>query len=272
VPIPLGIRLTIPERRAIIRKLSAQGVTVGRLVELFDVSDSAVYRYLGSSTPFKHDLDSVAEAGLAWYMRYGTLPSSEAWNSSLAQADECLPRPKDQVPAYERYLAGYHPILEPSVLRAWPRPDEIARLYRSRKRKGMSAFETFRDDVRNEIGRRKRAGDPYNPVPLSPAHEFGCILRGVSPSLPFAIRADVDGQTRRVDWFRGLLCVAGLIDFAEQVYGLDGPASGRLADTTRHALPSPAAAGAIAKARSNGLAAHGRVSDGPHDGACSGNL
>ena len=70
VPIPLGIRLSIPERRRIIRALSAEGVSVGRLAELFGVSKTTVYRYLGSTTPFKHDLESVMEAGLAWYARH----------------------------------------------------------------------------------------------------------------------------------------------------------------------------------------------------------
>lgn len=225
VPIPLGIRLSIPERRRIIRALSAEGVSARRIVELFDVSKTTVYRYTGSMTPFKHDLDSVMEAGLAWHARYRARPTSEAWNSSLARGDDSLPRHKDQVEAYERYLAGYHPILEPAVLRAWPRPDDIARLYRSRKRNGVSAFETYAGDVRKEIRRRRRLGDPYEPIPLSPSHEFDCVLRGFSPSLPPELRADVDGQTRRLDRFYALLCTAGLVDFAEEVRRLDGPAT-----------------------------------------------
>lgn len=184
-----------------------------------------MYRYTGSTTPFKHDLDSVMEAGLAWHARYGTLPTSEAWNSSLARGDDSPPRAADRVEAYSRYLAGYHPILEPAVLRTWPRPDEIAKLYRSHERKGTSAFETYARDVREEIRRRERLGDQYEPIPLSPAHEFDCRLRGFSPSLPPELRADVDGQTRRMDWFSGLLCVAGLIDFAEEVRRLDEPGS-----------------------------------------------
>ena len=225
VPIPLGIRLTISERRAIIRALRAEGVSVARLVELFDVSKTTVYRYTGSTTPFKHDLDSMKEAGLAWHARYGTLPASEAWNSSLARGDDSLPRSEDQMDAYERYVAGYHPILEPAALRAWPRPDEIAKVYRSRKRKGLSAFETYRLDIRTEIRRRRLACDPYKPIPLSPWHELDCRLRGFTPSLPPQLRADVDGQTRRLDWFAALLGIAGFIDFAEELRRLDVSAS-----------------------------------------------
>jgi DNA-binding transcriptional ArsR family regulator len=223
VPIPLGIRLSIPERRRIIRALSAQGVSVGRLAELFAVSKTTVYRYLGSTTPFKHDLESVMEAGLAWYARYRSWPTSEAWNSSLARGDESLPRTDDRIEAYARYLAGYHPVLEPGVLRAWPRPADIAKLYRSRECRDESAFETYRRALRAEIRRRKCSGEPYEVIPLNPGHEFVCRVRGFNPSLPPELRADVDGQTRRMDWFSVLLSVAGLIDFREELLRLYGP-------------------------------------------------
>ncbi len=210
-------------------------MSVGRLAELFGVSKTTVYRYLGSTTPFKHDLESVMEAGLAWYARHRSAPTSEAWNSSLARGDESLPRTEDRIEAYARYLAGYHPVLEPAVLRAWPRPSDIAKLYHSGKRGGESAFEAYRRALRAEIRRRKLAGEPYEPIPLSPGHEFACRVRGFSPSLPPALRADVDGQTRRMDWFSYLLCVAGLIDFREELLRLYGP--GRVSAAPHAASP-----------------------------------
>lgn len=191
--VPLRIVLAAEERRSIVRRLDAYGVSGQRIQAIFGTGHSTFARDIGPRPrPKPHTKRSVLEAGLAFQARYLTRPTTVAWNSALSMSDP---------DTYARWLAGYHPVATPDEWRPWPLEKEVLRFFES--------FPRYIAALRAETERRRLAHDPYEPVPLALQHEFHCQLAGFMPRLPPHMVCYVDGFTYRVRDFKVLLGLVG---------------------------------------------------------------